>query len=198
MSQSSSPATDETLPNQLQLKEVPRSKRTRIASASGREQLQKRRKVVSKGDTDEISIPLRGRGVALGGLSPAVLTRSIPKADPIVTQHVNVDTTNHSSPLNSPTPKPQYDQIKRIEEKARALIHSGGAESSHKDERRRLRSEHGGTRSKTELAQYFPAFEEMLSLEPQNPGKSYRCERCFRPLTFHRCFNREDAYHLGG
>lgn len=166
-SRSSSPVAENTVPKQL--KEVDRPKRTRIASVSGREQLQKRRRIATKAETDEISIPLRGKGVARDVVLPTGLTRSIPTTNPIATQN---DASDKDSPLQSPTPKPQYDQIKRIEEKARASIRGSGPNSTNKDDRRKLRSEHGGTRSRTELAQYFPAFEEMLSLEPPNPGKT--------------------------
>ena len=75
--------------------------------------------------------------------------------------------------LDSPTPKAQYDQYQRIEEEARAAIRRLGSPAISQDERRKLRSEHGGSRSKTELSQYFPNFEDMLSLEPPDPGQSY-------------------------
>lgn len=75
--------------------------------------------------------------------------------------------------LDSPTPKAQYDQYQRIEEKARAAIRKPGSPATSQDERRKLRSEHGGSRSKTELSQYFPNFEDMLSLEPPDPGQSF-------------------------
>lgn len=163
--QPNSPEVDDNASQQLT--EATRAKRTRIASTSGREQSQKRRRFDARSETDEISIPLRGKGAVSEVVSPAVLTRSIPIPGPIVTQNTNDD----HSPLQSPTPKPQYDQIKRIEEKARAAIRGGGPNSAHKDDRRKLRSEHGGSRSKTELAQYFPGFEEMLSLEPPDPGR---------------------------
>ena len=38
-------------------------------------------------------------------------------------------------------------------------------------ERRSLRSKDGGSRSRSELAQYFPNYEQMLSLEPAEPGE---------------------------
>ncbi|KAL1963337.1 hypothetical protein VTN77DRAFT_8458 [Rasamsonia byssochlamydoides] len=39
-------------------------------------------------------------------------------------------------------------------------------------ERRSLRSHDGGSRSKSELALYFPNYEQMISLEPPKPGKT--------------------------
>lgn len=38
-------------------------------------------------------------------------------------------------------------------------------------ERRSLRSHDGGSRSRSELAQYFPNYEQMISLEPPKPGE---------------------------
>lgn len=38
-------------------------------------------------------------------------------------------------------------------------------------ERRSLRSHDGGSRTKSELALYFPNYEQMISLEPPKPGK---------------------------
>ena len=43
------------------------------------------------------------------------------------------------------------------------------------DERRKLRSKDGGSRSKSELALFFNNYEQMLSLEPTKPGQSDAC-----------------------
>jgi hypothetical protein len=40
------------------------------------------------------------------------------------------------------------------------------------EERRKLRSKDGGSRSKSELAMFFSNYEQMLSLEPPKPGES--------------------------
>ena len=44
--------------------------------------------------------------------------------------------------------------------------------SSHKD-KRSLRSHDGGSRSKSELALYFPNYDELVSIEPKEPGKTF-------------------------
>jgi hypothetical protein len=129
-----------------------RSKRNRAASLQDQEELHKRRRVGDK-IPQKLRIPLRAR---------AVVQKSVPApAGELPTPATSVD---------SPTPKPQYDQFRRVEEKARAAIQNHAADETNNDERRKLRSEHGGSRSKTELAQYFPNFEEMLSLEPSDPS----------------------------
>lgn len=131
-----------------------RSKRNRAATLQDQQELHKRRKL---GDDHlkKLRIPLRARaGVQKFEPAPAI------------------DLPTPATSIDSPTPKPQYDQFRRVEEKARAAIQDHGPADSKHDERRKLRSEHGGSRSKTELAQYFPNFEDMLSLEPPDPGRS--------------------------
>ena len=132
-----------------------RSKRIRAPTLSDQDQDHKRRKLAAK-RPQPLRIPLRGK---------AILAQA--PADP------GPEAPNHYQSIDLPTPtgKPQYDQIKFIEEKARKAIHDkNGASTSAQDEQRKLRK-HGGTRSNIELAQYFPNFQEMLSLEPPDPGK---------------------------
>jgi hypothetical protein len=137
--------TDPDLPIALPL----HAKRHRASSIQERDQEHKRRKVANN-LPPPLRIPLRERAPVL---PPPSGIATPPKS------------------LDSPTPKPQYDQIRIIEEKARDSIRNPSSQTTTHDDRRKLRSEHGGSRSKTELAQYFPLFEEMLSLDPPDPGK---------------------------
>ncbi|OAP63678.1 hypothetical protein AYL99_02905 [Fonsecaea erecta] len=147
-----------------------RSKRLRAATVTTPEHgLKRRRLSTNKSETPPLRIPLRSRGGLPKTLSPppatapaAVPPKPAPKAN---TAHINITPTD--SPV-SPGEKSQYDQIRIIEERARAAIQAGGPSTNHED-RRKLRSEDGGSRAKTELAQYFPDFEEMLSLKPPDP-----------------------------
>lgn len=143
-----------------------RSKRLRTATITGQEQILKRRRLsTNKSEIPELRIPLRNRlGVPkvispAPALTPNLSPPKLPGNTALITQ-----------PIDSPSEKPQYDQIRIIEERARASI-QGGSLSTTQDERRKLRSEDGGSRAKTELAQYFPDFEEMLSLKPVDPGQ---------------------------
>ncbi len=131
-----------------------RAKRIRAASLYDREKEHKRRKVADI-LPPPLRIPLRGRA------QPPVLH---PDSGP--------GAVTPPESLNSPTTQPQYDQIRSIEEQARASIRDASSQAKSLDERRKLRSEHGGSRSKTELAQYFPSFEEMLSLDDPDPGNA--------------------------
>ena len=131
-----------------------RNKRNRAASLHDQEELHKRRRLANNAHPQKLRIPLRNRT----GLQQQ-------KSDAF--PHGAGELPTPATSVGSPTPKAQYDQFRRVEEKARAAITQ---QKTDEDDRRKLRSEHGGSRSKTELAQYFPNFEDMLSLEPPDPG----------------------------
>ncbi|KPI45277.1 uncharacterized protein AB675_2418 [Cyphellophora attinorum] len=164
------PTTNENDPHDSSDATSLRSKRNRAVSAVNGEQqqhqeLHKRRKLANNLQPQKLRIPLRGRT----GLQPKY-TKSAPEKSKYSHQSAGELPTPATS-IDSPTPKAQYDQFRRVEEKARASIRenkTGDADNKNND-RRRLRSEHGGTRIKTELAQFIPNFEEMLSLEPPDP-----------------------------
>lgn len=145
-----------------------RVKRGRVASRSDHESIQKRRRLGKSSGPPTVRIPLRGRAVPdTYGFNST--THKLPAAPPLLTQ----ESTVSNSPLQSPAHRPQYDQFKRIEEKAQKVVRKSINNDESKEDKRKLRSEHGNSRVKTELAQYFPAFDDMLSLEPVDPGESY-------------------------
>ncbi|EHY59627.1 hypothetical protein ABEF92_008056 [Exophiala dermatitidis] len=142
-----------------------RSKRVRTSTVSSGQQhdLKRRRLSSHKNEVQALRIPLRSRGVLPNVGTPA--SGAAPNAS---LPQLAINTSPATKPLDSPSDKPQYDQIRIIEERAKAAIRDGPA-STPQAERRKLRSEDGGSRAKTELAQYFPDFEEMLSLKPPDP-----------------------------
>jgi len=170
-----------------------RAKRNRITSVSEHESLQKRRRLSKSSGLAQVHIPLRGRAV------PQSLTHDVTRngadntdntaiATTTTTTTTNInnnyalppplalatqDSSISNSPLNSPHYRPQYEQFKRIEEKAQKVVKKNVHNDAAKEDKRKLRSEHGSTRSKTELAQYFPAFDDMLSLAPADPSEHY-------------------------
>ena len=153
-----------------------RAKRNRIASVSDHETLQKRRRLSRSSAVPEVHIPLRGRAPAVPQSLIHDVTRNgvdntpikvLSQPPPLITR----DSSISNSPLNSPRYRPQYDQFKRIEEKAQKVVKKTVHNDAAKDDKRKLRSEHGSTRSKTELAQYFPTFDDMLSLAPADPSE---------------------------
>jgi hypothetical protein len=137
------------------------TKRARISSITEHDRFQKRRKIANNLKSSQVQIPLRGKIV-----SPKIVTQ--PVLLPIQSEIF--------TPLDSP--KTQYDQIRIIEENARVFIRCGGL-SNGRDDKRSLRSQDGGSRSKSELAQYFHNYEQMLSLEPTGSGEA----RSFKPRS---------------
>lgn len=140
-----------------------------MTSVSEHESIQKRRRLGREADLPAVHIPLRGRA-APDGLVQSLqsnITRNTGIPPPLITH----DSSISNSPLNSPAYRPQYDQFKRIEEKAQRVAKKNLHNEASKEDKRTLRSEHGSTRSKTELAQYFPNFDDMLSLDPTDPGE---------------------------
>lgn len=168
--QSVTRSTDASLLNpELDDASSSRSKRSRVTSVSDNGTVQKRRRLDRNLDLPPVHIPLRGRAAPepLAHDSQSNVTRNFGIRPPLLTQESSIS----NSSLNSPAYRPQYDQFKRIEEKAQRVAKKHLHNEASKDDKRTLRSEHGSTRSKTELAQYFPSFDDMLSLEPADPGK---------------------------
>ena len=171
-SRSSSPSHDEPpplLPKSGNEGIAVRSKRLRAATLSVPEHDLKRRRLSSSHrEKPQLRIPLRSRGGLAKVLPPPVFAPIVPPKRGSNTKSSHITPIPLDSP-SSPSGKPQYDQIRLIEEKAKASIIQRTSATNH-EERRKLRSEDGGSRAKTELAQYFPDFEEMLSLKPPHPG----------------------------
>lgn len=141
-------------------KNIERVKRHRVASVSERNAAEKRRRT----EITEYFIPVRNKSTQESSLrDDGAQTR--PGSSSLVCH----DSTVSTSSSTSSSLRPQYDQFRRIEEHARKIGRSG-ADAETKDDKRKLRSEHGSTRSKTELAQYFPTFEEMMSMQPVDSG----------------------------
>lgn len=163
-----------------------RSKRTRMTSVSEHESIQKRRRLGRDTHLPTVHIPLRGRtgpdGLTQTLQSNVTRTSNTGAAPPLISH----DSSISNSPLNSPAYRPQYDQFKRIEEKAQRVVKKGLHNEGSKDDKRTLRSEHGSTRSKTELAQYFPTFDDMLSLDPADPGELASVFSIFRDVDCYR------------
>ena len=170
---SSTPLNDNAtslLPQPVNHLNVLRTKRVRTSTNSTPEHdLKRRRLSAGRKEIPQLRIPLRSRG---GGIIPKVVSPAPAVTSASFQSKFQANTPNTAKPLDSPSGKPQYDQIKIIEERAKASIRGGGATSASQEEKRKLRSKDGGSRAKTELAQYFPDFDEMLSLKPPDPGNS--------------------------
>lgn len=141
-------------------KSVERVKRHRVASVSERNVAEKRRRT----EITEYFIPVRSKSIQ-GSSTRDNVVQTQPRPSSLVHHDSNI--SNSSS--DSPGARPQYDLFRRIEEQAQKVVRRS-TDAEAKDDKRKLRSEHGTTRSKTELAQYFTTFEDMMSLQPVDPG----------------------------
>jgi hypothetical protein len=57
---------------------------------------------------------------------------------------------------------------------SKPLVNGTSGESPKESEKRALRSQDGGSRSKSELSLYFPNYEELISTEPKQSGEWIR------------------------
>lgn len=74
-------------------------------------------------------------------------------------QQINGFTLNTSQHLNQPLPR---DNDQRVPNNPATLEPA---------DKRSLRSHDGGSRSRSELALYFPNYDELVSVEPKEPGQ---------------------------
>jgi hypothetical protein len=131
-----------------------RTKRHRISSISDAENLRKRRKTEHCGYPSEYKFPLRSRP----NNEPL---RSLPlKSD---TKLVSSEKKTESSAAYIPKPRQFHPISAETLQQPRS--------SSQLNETRTLRSQDGGSRSKSELSLYFTNYEQMLTLEPAKPGE---------------------------
>ena len=171
------PVTDE--PQQTDGLPPLRSKRPRITSISDSESLSKkpkRDKALQPPTDRQLRIPLRSRHPA-GEVTTSVSPAPTPG-------HISVSNTRRKLPHLKPkpieippdigtstgesTPHNEYDALIRDEKRARKAALAPKDESKDK---RQLRSHDGGSRSKSELAQYFQNYEQLISLDPTAPGR---------------------------
>lgn len=140
-----------------------RSKRPRLSSISDQEQVRKKQRTDDLKHPPQLKIPLRSRP----------------------NQH-NQAAVNHNSSVPSlpstratrtshPNPSESKLHVHINEEQQGRVLHADvlrQKQSQH--DKRTLRSQDGGSRTKSELAMYFQNYEQMISLEPTPPGLSPR------------------------
>jgi hypothetical protein len=163
-SSESTPVTDERVPPELP--GALRSKRARISSISDTQRLTKRLKTNQNNALSKFKFPLRNRR-----LEDAPKTKPISVTKPVLLSY----------PISNSTPTPiashpnktsnQLSTNKTLPKNV-ATNQSEVAIPQQQEERRKLRSKDGGSRSKSELAMFFNNYEQMLSLEPPKPGES--------------------------
>ena len=149
-------------------------KRTRISSMSDREHLKKRRRLSEDEPLPQVKIPVRNK-VPQKGSSPNIV---LPPVLPRITEGTQTIDSGPPTPASN-----EYIHFQKIEQQARAFIRGGGQLLGTQDEKRSLRSHDGGSRSnRSDLALFFNNFDQIISLEPPNPGM-FMNVRLSSPLT---------------
>ena len=162
-SSESTPVTDEGVPPELP--GALRSKRARLSSISDSQRLAKRLKSDQNNAISKFKFPLRNRRLEdapntkpVNVTKPVLLSSAIPNATPTSTT-----TTQPNKPTN------QLSANKTLQKNV--AQYQAEFAVPQLEERRKLRSKDGGSRSKSELAMFFTNYEQMLSLEPPKPGE---------------------------
>jgi hypothetical protein len=140
-----------------------RTKRNRITSISDAENLRKKSKTEHFGYASGYKFPLRNR----------------PNNEPLRSLPLKPDTRPVSSGQRKGTPAPSISKQTHTSQPV-AEKNQGQQRPPHSNDSRTLRSQDGGSRSKSELSMYFTNYEQMLSLEPAKSGK-----HCADNLFFH-------------
>ena len=94
-------------------------------------------------------------------IDSAIPTNDIPSKNPTTSMISNQSTT-------------QYNGV---------LRNNGEGESQTNPDKRSLRSHKGGSRSKSELSLYFSNYDELISIEPKDPGTAFLRDRGSISLT---------------
>jgi hypothetical protein len=144
------PVTESQLPSTVTLSH--RTKRDRISSISDAENLRKKRRIEQFEYPSEYKFPLRSRP----NNEPL---RSLPLKSgkrPVSPVQKEENSAAHTPRHIGPSTEEKHQRQRR---------------PFHFNDQRTLRSQDGGSRSKSELSLYFTHYEQMLSLEPAKPGE---------------------------
>jgi hypothetical protein len=135
----------------------------------------------------DLSAPARSRttsapSVFIHPAHPALPVRRITRQSHHLPVAIDADAQQHAGPalLGSPG-SPRRSSVGDTDTISRPSLPNGAALVP---ERRLLRSHDGGSRSKSELAMYFPNYEQMISLElPKSGKKSLPLSHCADTAT---------------
>lgn len=140
-----------------------RTKRNRISSISDAENLRKRRKIETIDYPSKFKFPLRNR----------------PNNEPLRSLSLKIGTKpvfSGQEEQNASASIPNQKQISPIAKDSQQWQRS----QSQLNDKRTLRSQDGGSRSKSELSLYFTNYEQMLSLELAKPGEHNASDNILR------------------
>lgn len=151
-----------THPDQNALANSRRGKRTRDSSLRSQSNNSVKRLKL------ELQGPLRPKDY-----SKTHASKSLPIRDRSATQ----DAVPQVGRSRKPDPPLRIDATPITQQKAQssdtnATLTVKSTNASNHNDKRSLRSHDGGSRSKSELALYFPNYDELVSIEPKEPGRT--------------------------
>ena len=147
-----------------------RSKRSRIASISDQDPLKKKIKIENNFKQNQsLRIPLRSR--RQDASAPASPPRSL-DTEPVLNTNRKLPQLKPKA-INEPDPIDTIpaEEVHRTEYEEQLEAEQKAKHAALEKEKRTLRSHDGGSRSKSELAQYFQSYDQMISLDPTAPGR---------------------------
>lgn len=170
-------------PLHLPLAQTTRVKRTRSALDNDEENLnEKKRRTPDTKDSLEAAVHGRSR--------PVNVLASLPNSTP----HAALQTNPlRAGSLRIRLRKPDSVDVNGESDKRRLNARGHGRTNvvrSNDDAQRRLRSQDGGSRFKSELALFFPNYDNVLNGEQSEPGKL--------PSFCSRCLYQQDDDRLSG
>ena len=158
----------EVPPTDIQQTPVPstqRGKRTRDSSPGSQSNASIKRQKAQTQDTT------RTKAIPRSEVSKSLPIRDKAGTKELVTQVGNLrklDLPTQESP-NGSTITAHNNRV--VNRNASLVINTANTPSQA--EKRSLRSHDGGSRSKSELALYFPNYDDLVSIEPKEPGKHW-------------------------
>ncbi len=170
-SESTSPITDERAPSELS--GALRSKRARISSISDGQRIKKRLKTETNHILPPTKFPLRSKRQEEAPKSKPIIVTKPTKPVFLAPSHKPFNAAPTSVADQRSTRKTLPNNTKVLQKPP--ATYQETPYIPQQDDRRKLRSKDGGSRSKSELALFFNNYEQMLSLEPTKPGKCSAC-----------------------
>ena len=164
-----------------------RGKRTRDPSPGSQSNASIKKQ---KGQTQDTTRPKSG--------APIELSKSIPIRDKSGTKNVVTQVGNSRTP-DPPQRIVDGSTTTALNEQAFSrnnTLTTNVTNTLSQAEKRSLRSHDGGSRSKSELALYFPNFDELVSIEPKEPGRLSSLTIYKYSLTLPEFLTAETIVHI--
>ena len=161
--------------NNTILNEVPRTHADQNPLANSRRG--KHTRDTSLGGQSNTSVKRLRLGLPDPTRSRDVSRKCAPKSLPIRDRSAAQDAATQAGGSRQPDPPKRINgtttATPNIQSFHNATLAVDTKDASNQNDKRSLRSHDGCSRSKSELALYFPNYDELVSIEPKEPGKTF-------------------------